>query len=176
MSEAEYVMQQPAESDCRLPPARAKRPAADRLKTPARHPTEVRRLYRSGDSGSKPMRKPAKDKIREDRIHNEAVVDAYGSEEKAMSWYYYLENKIRFSFQAKCIVANVASPIKKGETVEVRRLAPDDACSTDILVLIRWQGRNMAVPLFQLAPVDPDESTAEAIGDWHYWVARGYLF
>ena len=66
--------------------------------------------------------------------------------------------------------------LKKGETVEVRRLSPDDAWSTDILVLIRWQGRNMAVPLFQLAPVDPDEPTAEAIGDWHYWVARGYLF
>jgi hypothetical protein len=122
------------------------------------------------------MRKPAKDKIREDRIHNEAIVDAYGSEEKAMSWYYYLENKIRFPFQAKCIDANLASPIKKGETVEVRRLAPEDACSTDMLVLIRWQDRNMAAPLSQLAPVDPDESTAEAIGDWHYWVARGYLF
>lgn len=130
----------------------------------------------AGDSGSKAMRKPAKDKIREDRIHNEAIVDAYGSEEKAMSWYYYLENKIRFPFQATCIIANLASPIKKGETVEVRRLAPDDACPTDILVLIRWQGRNMAVPLFRLTPVDPDESTAEAIGDWHYWVARGYLF
>ena len=122
------------------------------------------------------MRKPTKDPIREDRIDNEAIVDAYGSEEKAMGWYYYLENKIRFPLQAKCIVANLVSPLKKGETVEIRRLAPDDACSTDILVLIRWQNRNMAVPLSQLAPVDPDESTAEAISDWHYWVARGYLF
>ncbi len=121
------------------------------------------------------MRKP-KDPIREDRIHNEAIVDAYGPEEKAMSWYYYLENKIRFPFQAKCIVAKLVSPLKKGETVEVRCLAPEDACSTDMLVLIRWQDRNMAAPLSQLAPVDPDESTAEAIGDWHYWVARGYLF
>jgi hypothetical protein len=128
------------------------------------------------DSGSSTMRKPAKDPIREDRIHEEAIVDAYGPEEKAMSWYYYLESKIHFPFLAKCIVANLVSPLKKGETVEVRRLAPDDACSTDILVLIRWQGRNMAVPLSQLAPVDPDESTAEAIADWHYWVARGYLF
>jgi hypothetical protein len=128
------------------------------------------------DSGSKTMRKPTKDPIREDRIHNEAIVDAYGSEEKAMSWYYYLENKIHFPFSAKCIVASLVSPFKKGETVEVRRLAPEDACSRDMLVLIRWQNRNMAVPLSQLAPVDPDETTAEAIGDWHYWVARGYLF
>ncbi len=122
------------------------------------------------------MRKPTKDPVREDRIHNEAIVDAYGPEEKAMSWYYYLENKIRFPFQAKCVVSNLVSPLRKGETVEVRRLAKDDARSTDILVLIQWQGRNMAAPLSQLAPVDADEPTAEAIGDWHYWVARGYLF
>jgi hypothetical protein len=31
------------------------------------------------------MRKPTKDPIREDRIHNEAIVEAYGSEEQAMS-------------------------------------------------------------------------------------------
>jgi len=50
----------------------------------------------------------------------------------------------------------------------VRRLAPEDACASDMLVLIRWQGRDLAVPLSQLAAVDADESTAEAIGDWHY--------
>ena len=122
------------------------------------------------------MRKPAKDPIREDRIHNEAIVDAYGPGEKAMSWYYYLENKIRFPFQARCIVAKLVSPLKKGEIVEVRRLALEDACSTDMLVLIRWQGRNMAAPLSQLAPIDPDDSTKEAIADWHYWVSQGYLF
>ncbi|MGA2118649.1 MAG: calcium-binding protein [Bryobacteraceae bacterium] len=32
----------------------------------------------------------------------------------------------------------------------------------------------MAVPLSQLAAVDPDDSTAEAIADWHYWVAQSY--
>ena len=30
----------------------------------------------------------------------------------------------------------------------------------------------MAFPIFQRAAVDPDESTAEAIADWHYRVAR----
>ena len=69
------------------------------------------------------MRKPAQDKIREDCIHNEAIVDAYGSEEKAMSWYYYLENKIRLPFQVKYIVANLAFWIKKGD----RRSPPPGA-------------------------------------------------
>ena len=37
------------------------------------------------------------------------------------------------------------------------------------------RGGNMAVPLSQLAAIDPDESTEEAIGDWHYWVSQGYF-
>lgn len=41
-------------------------------------------------------------------------------------------------------------------------------------VQIGWQGRKMAVPLSQLKAINPDESTEEAIGDWHYWVAQGY--
>ncbi len=119
------------------------------------------------------MKKSRKDPVREYRIHNEAIVDA-GPDEQALSWYYYLESKIRFPYQAACLAATVVSPLRKGETVEVVRMAGDDACAHDMLVVTRWQGRNMAVPLAQLAAVDPDESTAEAVADWHYWVAQGY--
>lgn len=118
------------------------------------------------------MNRSRKDPVRGDRIHNEAIVDA-GPDEQALSWYYYLENKIRFPFQAKCRVAKVVSPLKKGETVEVVRMAPDRVCEHDMLVLVRWRGRKLAVPLAQLIAVGADESTAEAIGDWHYWVAQG---
>ena len=122
------------------------------------------------------MRKLAKDPIREARIHEEAIVDAYGSEEKATSWYYYLESKLTFPFNARCIGSTATSPLRKGETVEVSRLAKEEACETDMLVQIKWQGRKMAAPLSQLAAIDPDDATEEAIGDWHYWVAQGYLF
>ena len=64
----------------------------------------------------------------------------------------------------------------KGETVQVLCMAPEEACSADMFVLIRWQGRTLAVPLSQLAAVKVDESTANALGDWHYWVSQGYLF
>ena len=102
------------------------------------------------------MKRPKRDPVREDRIHNEAIVDAYGPEEQAMGWYYYLEEKIRFPFRAKCTVAKVVSPLRKGEAVEVKRLAPEDACSSDMLVLIRWQGGSLAVPLSQLAAISRD--------------------
>jgi calcium binding protein len=122
------------------------------------------------------MAKPKKNPVREERIDNDVVVDAYGSEERAMGWYYYLENKIRFPFRAKCITAKVVSPLRKGEIVDVQRLAPEEACSGDMLVLIRWHGRNVAVPLSQLIAMDNAESSDEAISDWHYWVAQGYRF
>ena len=60
--------------------------------------------------------------------------------------HYYLEGKIRFPFQPKWIVAKVVSPLLKGETVEIQSMAPEDACTSDMLVLIRWQVRKMAAP------------------------------
>ncbi len=47
---------------------------------------------------------------------------------------------------------------------------------SDMLVLIQWHGRTMGVLLSRLAGVNVDQSTAEAIGNWHYWVAQGYCF
>jgi len=69
------------------------------------------------------VKKPKKDTIREDRIHNQAIMDAYGPEEQAMSWYHYLDDKIRFPFHAKCIAPKVVSPLRKGDTVEVWHIA-----------------------------------------------------
>jgi hypothetical protein len=77
------------------------------------------------------MRK--KGPIQEARIHNEAIADAYGPEERALGWYYYLENELQFPFEARCIAARIVSPLRKGETVQVLRMAPEDACSADML-------------------------------------------
>jgi Calcium binding len=85
-------------------------------------------------------------------------------------------DKIRFPFQEKCIASKMISPLQRGESVEVRGMAPEDKCSGDMLVLIQWQRRTMAVPLSQLSAIDPDKVTREAIKDWHYWVNQGYCF
>jgi hypothetical protein len=54
-------------------------------------------------------------------------------------------------------------------------MASEGVCEHDMLVQIRWQGRKMAVSLSQLAAIDADESTQEAIGDWHYSVSKGCI-
>jgi hypothetical protein len=55
-------------------------------------------------------------------------------------------------------------------------MAPEDTCSTDMLVMTRWNNRNIAVPLSQLKAIGVDESTTQSIEDWHYWVAQGNCF
>ena len=34
----------------------------------------------------------------------------------------------------------------------------------------------MGIPLAQIKPVKVDPGTKEAIEDWQYWVAMGYMF
>ena len=113
---------------------------------------------------------------RESRIHEEIIVDAYGPEEQAVSWFYYLEDKLQFPFHARCVASVPTSPLRKGDTIEIRKMAPEDTCSADMLVMTHWSNRNLAVPLSQLKPIDVDEATQQAIEDWHYWIAQGYCF
>ena len=89
----------------------------------------------SRSTEEKVMKRPKKDPVREDRIHLEAIADANGPEEQVMGWHCYLDDKIGFPFQAKCIAIKVVSPLRKGESVEVLGMAPEDACSADMLVL-----------------------------------------
>ena len=115
-------------------------------------------------------------KAREDRIIMEIVVDAYGPEERAMGWYYYLENKLT-PFTATCTKERAISPLRKGDEVEVTGMAPEDECQHEMFVMIRYAiKRPLAVPLAQLKPIDADEATRQAVEDWLYWTKMGYEF
>jgi hypothetical protein len=116
------------------------------------------------------------DPVREERITMEIVVDAYGPEEQAMGWYYYLQDKITFPFTATCFTKRRISPIKIGETVEVVRMAPEEECESEMFVEIEWDDDTLAVPLSQLEAAEADVGTQEAIADWHYWLEQGYEF
>ncbi len=55
-------------------------------------------------------------------------------------------------------------------------MSPEEDCFSEMFVMARWQRRSLAFPLSQLEALDADEECTEAIGDWHYWVDRGYEF
>lgn len=120
--------------------------------------------------------RPVKSKAREDRIYMEIIVDAYGPEEQAMGWYYYLEEKLAFPFRAKCIAERRISPLREGDKVEVTGMAPESDCQHEMFVLLQWEGRMLGVPLSQLKGIGVEQDTKQAIEDWHYWVQQGYEF
>jgi hypothetical protein len=122
------------------------------------------------------MGRPREQSDREHRIVQEVIVDAYDSVERAMSWYYYLEGKLRMPFAASCIVKRQSSPLKVGERVNIVGMASEDECMSEVLVVVARSKAKLAVPLGQLRCDSGDEQTCQAIEDWHYWLARGYTF
>ncbi|MGF1494792.1 MAG: calcium-binding protein [Microcoleaceae cyanobacterium] len=122
------------------------------------------------------MTEPEEDKVREDRIDAEVIVDAYSPEEQALGWYYYLDRKIKFPFKAKW----VDSPNSKGKTVKVLKMPPEEDCMLEMFVEIRYKDKSgedeFSVRLAEIQPIDVDPNTEEAIADWHYWVEMDYEF
>jgi hypothetical protein len=122
------------------------------------------------------MARLKENKAREHRIEMEVVVDAYNSDERAMGWYCYLEERLKVPFNARCKSKRAISPLQIREEVNVLGMAPDKECQAEMFVQVRWRGRNLAVPLSQLEPLAADRGTKEAVADWHYWLGRGYEF
>jgi hypothetical protein len=111
------------------------------------------------------------DDERDERIRNEVIVDTYTPDEQAISWCYYLERRLPFPFQARCIEKRAISPLEEDEVVRVVGMI--DEVISEMFVEIEWMDRTFGVPLAQLEPIDPDEDTREAINDWHYWEGDG---
>ncbi len=125
------------------------------------------------------QRDEVEDPERENRIRMEAVVDAYGEDERALGWYYYLEDNICFPFKARIRKKRGVNPLKEGASVTVLGMADEDECGQEMFVTIETgrDGEAYDVPLDQIEPLPTaGEETLEAVLDWHYWKARGYLF
>lgn len=118
----------------------------------------------------------APDKNREKRIDMEVVVDAYNEDERAMGWYYYLQDKLQFPFKAKRV--NRQRP--QGKEIEVVEMSPEDECMRSMFVEIRYREGEVddifSARLEDIHPIEVDEETAEAIADWHYWIDMEYEF
>jgi hypothetical protein len=90
---------------------------------------------------------------------------------RAMSWYYYLQDKLSFPFTARCVVQRSVSPLKVAEEVEVVGLPNQRECVREMFVLIRFADRKLGVPLSQLEVVHGTERTREGVDDWRCWAS-----
>jgi hypothetical protein len=120
------------------------------------------------------MPPPPRDEEREQRIEMEIIADANGPEEQALGWYNYLEENLRSPFLTRCIRKRAISPLRVGDEVEVIGLGPQEECAHEMFVLTLWDRRGLDVPLSPAGATVADEQTIQAVGDWHYWVERGY--
>ena len=121
-------------------------------------------------------RRIPEDKAREDRIIFDIVVDAYNDTERAMGWYCYLQDRLQVPFQAICRSSRSTSPLKVGNVVEVRAMASEDDCTSEVHVVVGHAGQDLAVPLGQLECKSGNPDTRQAVEDWRYWQSRGYEF
>ena len=108
------------------------------------------------------------EKARETRIADEVLVDTDTDEERATAWYYYLDGKVTFPFQAT---------LDGDEEVEVISLAVEEDCLDEMKMEVRHSDSFGEEPftaiLMELEPLDADDDSTEAIEDWQYWWERG---
>ncbi|MBD2206791.1 calcium-binding protein [Calothrix sp. FACHB-1219] len=120
------------------------------------------------------------DQTREQRIKTEIIADAEDKEDRAMAWYYYLEEALNFPFNAKWTKKSRKSTTPQEKQVEVLGMAPDDECLKDMIVEVAViNGKEddvYSAKLSEIEAIDADEDTLEALADWQYWLARGYKF
>ena len=121
-------------------------------------------------------RRVPEDPTREDRILFEIVVDAYNESERAMSWYYYLQDQLQMPFAAVCRSVRATSPLKVGDDLEVLAMASEDDCMSEVHVVIKRGRSKLSVPLGQLESLSRNEDTSRGVADWHYWQKRGYEY
>lgn len=122
-----------------------------------------------------------RDENRENRIETEIIVDTDNDkEERAMGWYYYLDDTLNVPFMAKLKKKSRKSGTIEEKQVEVLGMAPDDDCLKDMYVEVVYPGGKdediFTAKLSEIEAIDADDETTEAIADWHYWLARGYKF
>jgi hypothetical protein len=120
------------------------------------------------------------DENREHRIQTEIIVDADDKEERAMGWYYYLDDTLNFPFMAKWKKKGRKSSSVEEKVVEVIGMAPDDDCLKDMFVDVAYiNGKEddiHSAKLSDIEAIDADSETEEALADWRYWLGRGYKF
>ena len=110
-------------------------------------------------------------------LEMELVVDAYDESERAMGWYYYLQDNLVMPFKAECIQLVSTSSLKIGEVIEVIAMDGEQNCAYEMFVKIKWKNKDMlCVPLKQLKGMNVDEKTEQALNDWIYWNSQGYSF
>ncbi len=109
---------------------------------------------------------------REERIRDEAIVDAYGDEEIISSWYYYLDERLHFPFTAM-VYTHRSGNTWYAAQVEVKEMADMSRCGYWQMWIRGALSLQKNIPLHfflsDVTEVEEDEERIMALEDWNYW-------
>ncbi len=110
-----------------------------------------------------------KDPIRDHRIHDEIVVDAYDEYEQNMSWFYHFEENLEFPITAvvKLALKGGQSEEKKVKIIELQPNREDQPLRLGIV-----EGKSERVQYISpeaIVRVETSDENLEILNDWLYW-------
>jgi hypothetical protein len=109
------------------------------------------------------------DEEREHRIRNEAIPDAYGEEEVAMSWYYYMADNLEFPIKAK-VKLRLRGGKTEEKTVKIVEVDPKSETSLTLRLGIT-EGKSDRVQYISpedIVSIQTTEGNLEILNDWLY--------
>ena len=115
-----------------------------------------------------------KNELFDKKIRNEVLVDCKDDYERNMSWFYYLEEQLRFPFIAYIPVKTIEKTYEKVfKKVNVIGLKEEDfGDKFEMKVETEFDRYIMEFPLAILHDIRASESVVEAIELWQYWVKK----
>jgi Calcium binding len=111
-----------------------------------------------------------KDEEREHRIRNEAIPDAHGDEEVAMSWYYHMEENLAFPIKAK-VKLRLQGGKTEEKAVKIVEIDPKSETSLTLRLGIT-EGKSDRVQYIspdEIISINTTEENLEVLNDWLYW-------
>jgi Calcium binding len=111
-----------------------------------------------------------KDPERDHRIRNEAIPDAHGEEEVAMSWYYYMAENLAFPIKAK-VKLRLRGGKAEEKAVKIVEIDPKSETSLT-LRLGMTEGKSDRVQYISpedIVSIQTTEENSAFLNDWLYW-------
>ncbi len=115
-----------------------------------------------------------RNKIFDDKLYDEILVDSKDIYEQNMSWYYYAQDYLEFPFKAKIELKkrNGKREVKEIEVLDLSEDLSNFEESFDLKVEIELNEYIIEVPLINLKDIQGSEQTIDVAEIWKYWKKR----
>ena len=112
-----------------------------------------------------------KNKVFEEKIHGEIIVDCNDEYDQNMSWFYYAQDELEFPFIAYLRVKKVngGEVLRKVNVIQLCTNDSNFEKNFDLIVEVEFGEYFIEIPLSKLEDIKAPKSITEIIEIWKYW-------